>query len=212
VSRDPAPLSESELPAIDVLLAAATPLAWLELATLRPAELLLDHADCEKKAASTAIALMFSYPGDHPLAMRLSRLAREELRHFEMVARLMRRLGMPQRRLQPGRYAAALRRAVRSAEPARKLGLLLVSALIEARSCERFACLAPRLDGEVSALYASLQDSEARHYGIYLQFAAAADPANWRRRAFELALIEAELVTRPDQQFRFHSGPPAGST
>ena len=199
------------LPAIDELLLAPTPLRWLERASERQGELLLDHADCEKKAASTAIALMFSYPADHELALRLSRLAREELRHFEQVARLMRRLQLPVQRLRPGRYAATLRKAVRTAEPHRKLDLLLVSALIEARSCERFRSLAPRLTGDIAALYEGLQQSEARHYEIYLQFATRELPGEpapaWRERGRQLAQIEASLITSPDPQFRFHSGP-----
>jgi tRNA-(ms[2]io[6]A)-hydroxylase len=121
----------------------------------------------------------------------------------------------------PGRYAGQLRRALRNHEPQRKLDLMLVGALIEARSCERFELLAPQLPAELGTFYADLALSERRHEGLYLQLArtAAADAlpqespedieAALQQRLQELAQIEAELITRPDTQFRFHSGPPA---
>ena len=133
------------------ILAAPTPRAWVEDALAHWPQLLLDHANCEKKAASTALALMFAYAEDRALALALSRLAREELRHFERVLRVMDALGVPCARQRPGRYAQALRGALRSAEPGRKLDLLLMSALIEARSAERFALLAPRLSAPACA-------------------------------------------------------------
>ncbi len=92
------------------LLRAPTDPAWFEVAVARREELLLDHANCEKKAASTALALMFAYPEDYELASRMSRLAREELRHFELVQQQLVALGVPFRRLSPSRYAEGLRR------------------------------------------------------------------------------------------------------
>ena len=117
------------------ILLTPTPSAWVELATTRWRELLIDHAACEKKAASTALALMFAYPQDRALGRSLSRLAREELRHFEQVQSLMDQVGVGFERQKPGGYACGLRAALRTAEPGRKLDLLLISALIEARSC-----------------------------------------------------------------------------
>ena len=128
-----------------MILAAPTAAAWVDAACVHWRELLIDHANCEKKAASSALALIFAYPEDQELCAALSRLAREELRHFEQVQQLMRRLQVGFERQRPGRYAAGLRAALRQHEPARKLDLLLAGALIEARSCERFALLAPRL-------------------------------------------------------------------
>ena len=189
------------------ILAAPTPGAWVEDALAHRSQLLLDHANCEKKAASTALALMFAYAEDRPLALALSRLAREELRHFEQVLRVMDALGVPFARQRPGRYAQALRGALRSAEPGRKLDLLLMSALIEARSAERFALLAPRLSLPLAALYSELGGSEARHFGLYVGFARASAPAAWRTRLATLAAYEAELATAPDRSLRFHSGP-----
>ncbi|MBV9343816.1 MAG: tRNA-(ms[2]io[6]A)-hydroxylase [Gammaproteobacteria bacterium] len=198
--------ADSAAPAI---LAAATPRAWLEAAVRGWPELLLDHANCEKKAAASALALLFAYPEDRPMAGVLSRLAREELRHFEQVLRVLRAAEVPLVRQRPARYAQELRRAVRRAEPARKLDLLLVSALIEARSAERFALLAPRLPAPLGVLYGQLGQSEARHFELYASFASAADPSSWRPRLGELAAAEAELILRPEAVLRFHSGPPA---
>jgi tRNA-(ms[2]io[6]A)-hydroxylase len=190
----------------DILL-APTPEAWVGAAAARWRELLNDHAQCEKKAASTALALMFTYPEDRQLAVALSRLAREELRHFEQVQKLMIALEVPFERLRPGRYASGLRAALRTADPGRKLDLLLTGALIEARSCERFRLLAPRLPPEVAGFYRQLAQSEARHFEQYLGLARQAAP-QWRQRLHELAEHEARLVTEPDEQLRFHSGPP----
>ena len=201
-----------------MILQAATPQAWVDAAVVHWQDLLRDHANCEKKAASTALALLFAYPEDRRLAQRMARLAREELRHFEQVDKLMQQLGVEPRRLAPGRYAGELRRQLATHEPARKLDLLLAGALIEARSCERFERVAPRLQEPIATFYADLAVAERRHEGLYLDLAreaalaADADPsAAEARLASRLALLaaaEAGLVTRPDAQFRFHSGPP----
>lgn len=199
-----------------VPLLAETHSAWVEEAVRRWPELLVDHANCEKKAASTALALMFAYPEDRKLAQRLSRLAREELRHFEQVDRLMQRLGVDFRRQKPGRYAQGLRAELSSAEPARKLDLLLMGALIEARSCERFRKLADPASGlpaEIGSLYRGLEASEARHFEMYLELAereSAKTGLDWQSRLQVLAMREAELATQADTIFRFHSGPSNG--
>jgi tRNA-(ms[2]io[6]A)-hydroxylase len=190
-----------------VILLAPTPVAWLDDATARWRELLVDHANCEKKAASTALALMFAYPEDHALAMALSRLAREELRHFEQVQKVMLTLGVPFERQQPGRYASKLRAELRTAEPGRKLDLLLAGALIEARSAERFRLLSVRLQAPLGAFYAQLEQSEARHFELYLTLARTVAPWDWSARLSALAVQEARLATEPDTVFRFHSGP-----
>jgi tRNA-(ms[2]io[6]A)-hydroxylase len=193
------------------VLAAPTGAAWVEAACENWRTLLVDHANCEKKAASSAMALIFAYPEDTELGLALSRLAREELRHFEQVAQLMRRLEVPFERQRPGRYAAGLRAALHTHEPQRKLDLMLSSALIEARSCERFELLAPRLPQPLGAFYDALRRSEARHFELYLRLArrSAPDPALCERRLRELALVEAQLVTADDDVLRFHSGPTA---
>lgn len=190
------------------MLRAPTARAWFDLAVEREAELLIDHANCEKKAASTALALMFAYPEDFELAGRMSRLAREELRHFELVQEMMTELSVPFRRLSPSRYAEGLRRALRRNEPDRRVDLLLCGSLIEARSHERFVGLVERLRAPLADFYASLAAAESRHAGLYLRLADKRGPdASTRLR--ELAEVEAELATAPDAEFRFHSGTPA---
>jgi tRNA-(ms[2]io[6]A)-hydroxylase len=190
------------------ILRAPTPETWVAAAVERWREMLVDHANCEKKAASTAIALMFAYPEDHALAMALSRLAREELRHFEQVQKMMLTLGVEVERQQPGRYASGLRSVIRTSEPGRKLDLLLSGALIEARSSERFRLLSGRLQQPLGGFYASLERSEARHFELYVNLARAEAPDQWHDRLGTLAEREAELATAADPVFRFHSGPP----
>lgn len=197
-----------------MILAAPTSLQWLRTAAQRWRELLVDHAACEKKAASTAIALLFAYPEDRELGFALARLAREELRHFEQVARLMEKSGVSPGRQKPGRYASRLRAGLATHEPQRKVDLLLASALIEARSCERFERLAPLLEDPLATFYADLARAEARHHRLYVDLAlrAAAEAGQeeeaLRARLAELAALEAQLATEPDEQFRFHSGTP----
>jgi tRNA-(ms[2]io[6]A)-hydroxylase len=189
-----------------VLLQAPTDPRWFAAAAGRWRELLLDHAQCEKKAASTALSLMFAYGEDSALTQRLSRLAREELRHFEQVQQMLRRHGVPATRLSPSRYGAGLRRAVRAEEPRRRLDLMLCGALIEARSHERFVGVAPLLPPALGEFYARLARAEERHAGLYLELAGAGPEVPERLQ--ELATIEAALATAPDAEFRFHSGTP----
>lgn len=195
-------------------LAAPTPAAWYDAAVAARDVLLVDHANCEKKAASTALGLMFAYADDAELGLALARLAREELRHYEQVLGLMGRLGIPYARLAPGRYAGELRRALATREPARRLDLLIAGALIEARSAERFRGLVPRLPAELASFYHGLEAAEARHTNLYLSLAerhAARAGLDLPARYAALAACEAELATRPDATFRFHSGPPAAA-
>lgn len=190
---------------------APTPDEWVREASKRLPELLLDHANCELKAASTALGFIYRYPEKTALVRRMSRLAREELRHFEQVRKIMEDMSIPFEQISASRYAGSLRDAVRSNEPERLLDLLLVGALIEARSCERFAALIPHLPEELGKFYAGLLDSEARHFEHYLDFAMSQsqlDEDACRQRLDELKTLEAELITTPDEQFRFHSGVP----
>lgn len=192
------------------ILRAPTNPKWFDVACERWRELLVDHANCEKKAASTALSLIFTYADDFELTGRLSRLAREELRHFEQVQKYMSEGGVAFKRLTPSRYAEGLRRAVRRDEPGRLLDLLLCGALIEARSYERFVGLTPRLHEPLASFYGGLAESEARHRLLYVWLAERrADSAEVRARLAALSEVEAELATAPDRQFRFHSGTPA---
>lgn len=193
------------------LLACPTPPAWLDAAPHQQDLLLLDHANCEKKAAATAFSLMFQYGDRYPeLQEPLSRLAREELRHFEQVTRLLRRRGIPPRPLSAARYAAGLRRHARKHEPEHLADLLLVGAFIEARSCERFAALSGILDAELADFYATLAAVEARHGSLYLGLARRFGDATLAGRVAAFAGVEQELIESPDREFRFHSGAPVG--
>ncbi len=188
-----------------------TPPEWLDEASRRIPELLLDHANCELKAASTALGLIYRYSDRTALSHRMSRLAREELRHFEQVRKIMDAMEIPFKRLSASRYAGQLRQAVRREEPYHLLDMLLVGALIEARSCERFAALIPRLPEELSKFYTGLLASEARHFEHYLEFAkneVDVSEADFNIRLEELKALEAKLISEPDDQFRFHSGVP----
>lgn len=192
------------------LLACDTPQAWLEAARHNQDLLLRDHANCEKKAAATAFSLMFQYGDRYPdLQEPLSRLAREELRHFEQVTRLLRRRGIVSRPLTAARYADGLRRHARKHEPERLVDLLLIGAFIEARSCERFARLRTVLDVELAEFYRSLVGAEARHFSLYLDLAQRYGGEAVDRRATEFAEVERQLIETPDDEFRFHSGNPA---
>jgi tRNA 2-(methylsulfanyl)-N6-isopentenyladenosine37 hydroxylase len=196
------------------LLRVATPPAWVRAARGSQELLLIDHANCEKKAASTALSLMFAYAEDLELTDKMSRLAREELRHYEQVAKLIRSLRVMPQRLAPGRYAERLRRLVAKTEPQREVDLMICGAFIEARSCERFAALGEAIGAPLSELFEGLHTAEARHYRVYLDLARrAAKRAGTAGTAFEarvaeFAALEAELITLPDPVFRFHSGPP----
>lgn len=194
---------------IRAFLSVATPAAWLQWAGENVDTLLLDHANCEKKAASTAVATLFRYAAHERLAHCMSRLAREELRHFEQVSALLKSRGIVYRRIRASRYAGRLLEQVAGAEPARLRDLLICGAFIEARSCERFAALIPQLDEELARFYRSLLKSEARHFENYLGFAREALPAGFEARVAQLREVEARAVCEPDDAFSFHSGPPA---
>jgi len=188
-----------------------TPAAWVDEACRRLPELLHDHANCELKAASTALGFIYRYPEKAGLAHRMSRLAREELRHFEQVRKILAEMAVPFDHVSASRYAGTLRKAVRTTEPERLLDMLMVGALIEARSCERFAALAPHLPEDLARFYGGLLASEARHFEQYLDFArqeCRLDEQAFAARLGELKDIEADLISSPDPQFRFHSGVP----
>lgn len=184
-----------------------TPDAWVRAAVSQPELLLTDHANCEKKAAGTALNLMYRYVDDFTLLNKMSRLAREELRHFEQVIAIMQKRGIVYEQITASRYAAELRKGVRTSEPGRLIDTMIVGAIIEARSCERFAKLAPHLDDELQKFYESLLKSEARHYRDYLALArkAAKGECIQARVRYFLERDKA-LVLERDDEFRFHSG------
>ena len=197
-----------DISAIQAFLPCATPPAWIDWALQHPDILLIDHAHCEKKAASTALNLMFRYVDRPELLDALSQLAREELLHFEQVIQMMRQRGVAYDHLSPSRYAASLRRHMRQEEPGRLVDVLIIGALIEARSCERFAALAPHVDEELGRYYRFLLKSESRHFEDYLALARLYAGEDISSRVAEFVALEQELIVTPDTEFRFHSGVP----
>lgn len=189
-------------------LACSTPDSWLQWALANPEILLVDHAQCEKKAASTAMSLLYRYVDQPLLLSKMSQLAREELLHFEQVVVLMEKRGVAYEHLTASRYAEGLRKHMRSSDPERLIDLLIIGALIEARSCERFARLIPYLDEELARFYRTLVKSEGRHFEDYLLLARQQTADSLDERIAFFVAREAELITSPDTAFRFHSGVP----
>ncbi|HET6881155.1 MAG TPA: tRNA-(ms[2]io[6]A)-hydroxylase [Pirellulales bacterium] len=188
-------------------LKSSTSSRWLAQVEANVEEVLLDHAHCEKKAAGTAMNLIFAYVDRVELVKALSPIVTEELEHFRLVIDLLEARGVRFRRLKPSNYGGQLADLVRKQEPQKALDRLLVSALIEARSCERFALLKERLsDRSLAKFYQSLFESEARHHSTYVQLARLfASDAEVARRLDELSTAEAEIIARGDDLPRMHS-------
>lgn len=188
-------------------LKTASPARWLAQVDEHLPEVLIDHAHCEKKAAATAMNLIFAYVEDVPLVKELGQIVEEELLHFRQVLELLERRGIRFRRLKPGSYGQQLHDLIRKHEPARAIDRFLIAALIEARSCERFDLLRSHVqDPELAAFYDSLFESEARHHATYVQFARQfGDAEEVHDRLAKLASAEAEIIARGDPLPRVHS-------
>jgi tRNA-(ms[2]io[6]A)-hydroxylase len=199
--------TENLLSPIKSFLQDETPRAWIENALANPELMLIDHANCEKKAASTAINLIYRYVDKYDLLKKMSKLAREELRHFEQVIAIMKKRNIEYVQLTAARYAAGMRKGMRTHEPEKLVDTLIIGAFIEARSCERFARLVPYLDQELADFYGSLLKSESRHFEEYLTLARKYSPQPIEERIEYYAKLEQSLVDQPDDEFRFHSGP-----
>jgi tRNA-(ms[2]io[6]A)-hydroxylase len=177
--------------------------AWVQAACAEIPTLLVDHAHCEKKAAHTAVRFLFKYPEWPELTSAMSKLAREELVHFDQVLRELKARGVPFRPLTSAQYAGELFRA---AKEFGDVGELVACALIEARSHERFVRLAEKVaDRALASFYAELAAAEERHGGIYLELASQRGPVD---AVLDILVArEAEIVARPDQPLRMHAGP-----
>ena len=193
---------------VNDFLYCSTPQAWIDAVVADLPTLLIDHANCEKKAASTALNLIFRYVDKPELSMKLSKLAREELRHFEQVLTLLQKRNIDFEHVSASRYAAELRKGVRTSEPHRLVDMMIVSAIVEARSCERFEAVIPVLDEELAQFYTSLLKSEARHFQVYLNYAKKYSPEDIQPRVDFFLARDRELVESDDTEFRFHSGSP----
>ncbi|MCJ9075569.1 tRNA-(ms[2]io[6]A)-hydroxylase [Acinetobacter baumannii] len=198
-------------------LGCQTPKEWLDEAVNNLDILMQDHANCEKKAAGTAMNLMFRYSFFTDLQVKLAKLVREEMLHYEQVLEFMTKRGQEWKGLSAGRYAGGLRKEIRTYEPEALIDVLVIGAFVEARSCERFYALAPRVDDELGRYYRYLLKSESRHFEDYLALALDVaktakmkDPEeDIQQRIEHIREVEKNLILTPDDTFRFHSGIPA---
>lgn len=242
---------------INTFLQCETPQSWIDEA-IKPDNLsilLVDHANCELKAAQTAMLLLRRYAvekqsgeallawlkpfedyvyrkvgnGDFSQHVNLSKklisksnfehgdeliskmvlLIKEELHHFQQVLEIMHSRGVGYENLTAARYARGLMKHVRTHDPVKLTDTLICGAYIEARSCERFAKLAPYLDKELNTFYISLLRSEARHFQDYLSLAQTISVQDITDRVEYFAVKEKSLIQLSDEVFRFHSGPPS---
>ena len=180
---------------------------WVDLAISNPIEILLDHANCERKAAGVALQLMFRYVSEPGLSEVLSPLAREELEHFERVLSILNARGRKLQKLAAPPYGAILAKNICKDEPRRMLDSFLVAGLIEARSHERMNLLSIYSpDLELRNLYADLLKSEARHFGIYWKLADERFNRNiLTSRLEELAKVESDALVEMHHEPRMHS-------
>ena len=188
-------------------LQASTDSRWLRQVDANLNEVLIDHAHCEKKAAGTALNLIFHYVEDRELCQEMTEIVNEELEHFHLVIDLLERRGVKFRRLKPSQYGRKLNDLCRKQEPQRAVDRLLVAGIIEARSCERFQALANHVeDQELAIFYRSLFESEARHHATYTRLAMHFAPEQEvMRRLDELATLEAAIIAEGEDLPRMHS-------
>ncbi|MFL0797946.1 MAG: tRNA-(ms[2]io[6]A)-hydroxylase [Cellvibrionaceae bacterium] len=185
-----------------------TPDSWVKEALKQMEVVLIDHAANELKAAQSAMTLMAKNPIKLDLLNKMSRLAREELVHFEQVLKILKKRGIKYEAIKASRYAGFMAKHIRKEQRAALVDTLIIGSIIEARSCERFAKLAPYLDEELKKFYLSLLKSEARHFSDYLTLAETySDEPIDNRIKFFLGL-DKESIETPDPLFRFHSGVP----
>lgn len=182
---------------------------WLNQVDADLETVLIDHAHCEKKAAGTAMSLLFAYGGVLDMCRELPPIVVEELEHFKLVLDLLERRGIRFLPIKPSNYGGQLNALVRKGEPHRAVDRLLVASLIEARSCERFALLRDHMsvqDPELAEFYGSLFESEARHHSTYVRLAYHfASQQEVHARLAELSASEAEIIDRGDTLPRMHS-------
>jgi hypothetical protein len=136
-------------------------------------------------------------------------LAREELLHYEQVMAIMTKRGIAYKYISNSRYAGSLRKHVRTYEPQHLIDILIIGAFVEARSCERFAAIAPYLDEELKRFYLFLLKSESRHFEYYLSLAQLYSSESIDERIAFFREKEAELILASDTHIRFHSGVPS---
>lgn len=202
----------TDITPIVAFLRCRTPQAWIDRALQELEIILLDHAANEMKAAQSAMTLMSRNHTKIDLLNKMSRLAREELVHFEQVLKILKRRGIEYRAIKASRYASYMAKHIRKEQSEKFVDTLIMGAIIEARSCERFAALAPMLDDELSKFYRSLLKSEARHFEDYLILAEQYAQQDIQSRVDFFLDLEQETILGEDPLFRFHSGVPVSGT
>lgn len=245
--------TQTDISHIYDFLGVQTPTAWVDKALENIPTLIQDHANCEKKAAGTAMNLVFKYEFDRNLQLKLAQLIREEMLHYEQVIGIMEERGQPWKHLPASRYAKGMLKHKRTYEPAAMIDVLIIGAFIEARSCERFSVLSEVIEDErLAKYYRYLLKSESRHFEDYISLAksltvnnaskdipdssanngnqdtghkalinyhtlkkttngsinTSKETLNVDERIKFFRTVEAELITSPDNEFRFHSGVP----
>ena len=199
-----------DLSAVYDFLGSRTAQAWVDAAIIDLPLIIQDHANCEKKAAGTAMNLLFRYEFSYDLQRKLAQLIREEMLHYEQVLGIMNERAQEWRYLSAGRYAKGLLKHKRTHEPAAMVDVLIIGAFIEARSCERFAALAEVInDQRLAKYYRYLLKSESRHFEDYLALARSLSDDSIDERVAFFKEVEADLISSPDTELRFHSGAPA---
>ena len=180
---------------------------WLRQVDNHLDQILIDHAHCENKAARTALLLMLRYVENEKLCRKMTDIINDKLQHFHLVCGILKRRDIRFRRLRGSTYGKQLNGLIRRHEPEHAVDLLLVAALIEARSCERFEILHNYLeDNELSTFYGGLFESEANHYATYVQLARDFAPAREvSQRLHQLATEEARIIEAGDKHSRMHS-------
>jgi tRNA-(ms[2]io[6]A)-hydroxylase len=192
-----------------IKLQANTPQAWLDKCLENLPVLLSDHAHCERKAAQAALSLLPYFADNHQVSNTLARLAREEMRHFEQVLKHIHKLGFTHANRPACRYAKALHTFMRKEGKEALVDKMIVAAIIEARSCERFAALGQILEGELKDFYHKLWLAERRHAVVYLEFCRLLEDEQMiAQRLDELLTAEAAIILMPEDCYRFHSGIP----
>ncbi|MBO9611844.1 MAG: tRNA-(ms[2]io[6]A)-hydroxylase [Dyadobacter sp.] len=170
---------------------------WTDIASMQIGDVLIDHAYCEQKAASSCISLIVHYPDKALLVETLTPIVAEEWGHFQRVLKELKKRNIPLGRQRKDEYVNQLMQLVTKGD-ANKMFLdrLLICGLIEARSCERFKLLSENLDDEsLQKFYRELMISEAGHYRTFLELAETYIPAEKvRTRWKELLHAEAEIM------------------
>jgi tRNA-(ms[2]io[6]A)-hydroxylase len=191
---------------IQDFLLCKTPQEWVASAIDNQEIMLIDHAHCEVKAASSAMSYIYKHPDKPDLLNKMSRIAREEMVHFEQVMRIMQKRNIIFRTISASRYASSLIQSARTGKEERFIDSLIIGSYIEARSCERFSKIAPFLDVELQKFYNGLLESEKRHFTVYLGFAEQYSSTDITGAVNQIGEIEKELILSADTEFRFHSG------